>query len=354
MRATRSSVLLGVLGVLLIIAAAVVRFVVVPSATDLPEDLDVTLEFEGTYNGVNPGVLSGAAGDALLSDVPIEATRRVQAQSVDGDTMIVSRTDTQQVGDTDPTVTEVRFAVDRTDREGGPAPDGEDRVTPSEGLTFTLPVDPSTKDNAYVYWDQATLQAFPVTFEGGDTIGDRDVYRYQSVAEGALADPAALGLPTTLPKAQLVALAPTLGSSLPPETINALAGLLPSLPDEIPISWTSRTTTTVTADSELGATIAGGSTQEITGTLDLNGTSVSVPFATIAVDSTDASDQARADDVAGDAQKLLLVGTVLPIVAGVLGVLLIAAALLLARRAGGNRSGATPPATGEPLATSAV
>jgi hypothetical protein len=350
---TRSSLFLAVLGVLLVVAAAVVRFAVVPHATDLPEDLDVTLRFDGTYNGINPGVLSGEAGDVLLEDVPIDATRRVQAESVDGDTMIVSRTDTQTVGDTEPTVTEVRFAVDRDSREGGPAPESDDDVTTSEGLTFTLPADPSTKDNAYVYWDQATLQAFPVTFEGEDTIGDRTVYRYQSVAEGALADPAALGLPATLPKTQLVALAPTLGSSLPPETLNALAGLLPSLPEEIPISWTSATTTRVTADSELGATIAGGSTQEITGALDLNGTSVSVPFATIAVDSTDDSDQQRADDVADDASLLTLVGTVLPIVATVLGVLLLVAALLLARRAA-SRTGDTPPAPERTPVSSAV
>ena len=91
MKPSRSSVVLAVIGVLLIVAAAVIRFVVVPSVTELPTDLDVTLEFEGTYNGINPAVLSGGATEVLAEDVPIAASRNVSAESVDGDTEIVRR-----------------------------------------------------------------------------------------------------------------------------------------------------------------------------------------------------------------------------------------------------------------------
>ncbi|MGY1744202.1 porin PorA family protein [Blastococcus sp. SYSU D00695] len=343
---TRPALLLALVGVLLIAAAAVVRFVVVPSATKLPDDLDVTLRFEGTYDGLNPGVLTGAGGEALLSGVPIEATRRVQAESSDDDTAIVTRTDERSVGDADPTVTEVRFAVDRETAEGGPAPDGAEDVTAAEGLVFTLPVDPSTEDDAYVYWDQATLQAAPVTYEGEDTLGGRDVYLYTSVADGELADPAALGLPAALPKETLAALAPGLAGVVDPELLAALPAVLPSLPAEIPIAWTSRTTTRVAADQELGATVAGGSTQEITGTLDLGLTTVDVPFATIDLSSTEDSIDERGADVADDASTLTTVGTVLPLVALVLGVLLLLAAVALAVRAA-RRPRGTPPRGGE-------
>lgn len=44
MRLTRSSIVLAVVGVLLLVAAAVVRFVVVPSVSQLPADLDITQE----------------------------------------------------------------------------------------------------------------------------------------------------------------------------------------------------------------------------------------------------------------------------------------------------------------------
>ncbi|WP_409331335.1 porin PorA family protein [Trujillonella humicola] len=341
MRVTRSSLVLAVVGVLLIVAAAVVRFVVVPSATQLPEDLDVTLRFAGTYDGINPGVLSGEGGDVVLEDVPIEATRRVQSESVDGDTEIVLRTDERTIGDSEPAVTEVRFAVDRETAEARPAPDGAEDVTSAEGLVFTLPVDPSTEEGAYEYWDQYTLQAAPLTYEGEETLGGRDVYRYESVAEGELADPEALGLPTALPRDQLTDLAGGLTGLVDQSLLDALPGVLPSLPAEIPIAWTSRTTTYVDADQELGATIAGGSTQEITGSLDLGITVVEVPFATIDVYSTDDSIEERGDDVGDDSGLLAAIGTILPIVATVLGVLSLLGALLLARRAARRPAGTT-------------
>ncbi len=344
MRLTRTSLVLAVLGVLLIVAAAVVRFVVVPTATKLPEDLDVMLEFEGTYNGINPAVLSGGATEVMAEDVPIQAVRNVTAESTDGDTEIVLRKDERTVGDGEPAVTEVRFAVDRETDEAGPAPEGAEDVTDAEGLVFTFPIDPQPEDGVYEYWDQYTRQAAPVTFEGEETLGGRDVYRYESVAEGELADPAALNLPTSLPKETLAALAPGLEGMVAPELLAALPSVLPSLPAEIPIAWTSKITTMVDADRELGATIAGGSTQEITGSLDLGITTVDVPFATIAIYSTDESIEDRGSEVSGQARLLTLLGTVLPIVALVLGVLLILAALLLARRAAART--ATPAGTG--------
>jgi hypothetical protein len=339
---TRSSIILAVVGVLLIVAAAVVRFAVVPSVTTLPEDLDVTLRFEGTYNGINPAALSGGEGELLANDVPIEASRRVQAESVDGDTEIVSRTDTRTVGDGEPSVTQVLFNVDRETAAARPAPDGADDVTSAEGLVFTLPVDPSTAEGTYEYWDQYTMQSAPVTFEGEETFGGRDVNRYQSVADGELADPAALGLPASLPKS-LAALAPDLADSVDPGLTADLDAALAALPDEVPIAWTSNTTTFVDADRELGATIAGGSTQVITGTLDFGGYPVVVEFATIDIYSTDDSIDERGSDVGDQSSLLNLVGTVLPIVALILGLLLLVAAAVLAVRAA-RRAGA--PSTG--------
>lgn len=344
MKLSRSSLVLAVIGVLLIVAAAVVRFVIVPSVTKLPADLDVTLEFEGTYDGINPAVLSGGTTEVLAQDVPIVASRNVSAQSVDGDTEIVRRADERTVGDGEAAVTEVFFAVDRGTAEAGPAPDGAEDVTDAEGLVFTLPVDPSPEDDVYEYWDQNTLQAAPVTFEGEETFGGRDVYRYESLSEGELANPGALNLPTSLPKDTLAALAPGLDGLVSPELLAALPAVLPTLPAEIPITWTSRTTTFVDADQQLGATIAGGSTQEVTGSLDLGVTTVDVPFATIAIYSTDESIDTRGDQVADDSRLLFLVGTLLPIALLVLGVLLLVAALLLARRAGARA--AAPVGTG--------
>jgi hypothetical protein len=348
-RLTRSSIILAVVGVLLIIAAAVVRFAVVPNVTQLPEDLDVTLHFEGTYSGINPAVLTGGATEVSVES-PIEASRQVIAEESDGDTELVRRIDTRTVGGGEPSVTEVVFNVDRETAEAVAPPEGADDVVDAEGLVFTFPVDPEPESGEYTYWDQYTLQHEDVEYVGEDTLGGRDVYNYQSVASGPLADPGALGLPTVLPKEKLTELAPALAGSLDPALLALLPDVLPSLPAEIPIDWTSETTTRVSADQELGATVAGGSTQVITGALNLGlGDPIVVEFATIEIDSTDDSIDERGSDVSDDAGLLNLIGTILPIIALVLGLLLIIAAILLAVRAA-KRTGGTPSAGATTLA----
>ena len=124
MRLTRSSVVLAVLGVLLIVAAAVVRFVVVPSVTKLPDDLNTTQEFDGTYNGLNPAALAGGGGQLLLRDVPMTASRTYTVDSSNGDTAVVKRTVERAIGGQAEPKTETLYAVDRTDFESVPAPSG--------------------------------------------------------------------------------------------------------------------------------------------------------------------------------------------------------------------------------------
>ena len=355
MRLTRSSLVLAVLGVLLLVAAAAVRFLVLPTASMLPEDTDIVQDFEGTYSGLNPAALSGGGGDVLLQDAPVEASREIAVESVDGDTAIVVRTVERSIdGRADPT-SSLRYAVDRTDEESTTPPEGAGDVVDSEGLVFTLPIDPST-DEDYRLWDQNTAEAYPLTYEGEDTLEGRTVQLYRSQPEGQVADPESLGLPTSVSKAQLVALAPALLDLLPPELAAQLPAVVPQLPDTIPLTYTSASDVVISADAELGATIAGTSTQVITAQLPLGAQTVEVPFSTIELASTDASVADRASDTADKATLLTLVGTVLPVVAAVLGLLLLLAALFLARRAArpGRGDDVPPVGTTDPRVTQAV
>ena len=178
MRLTRSSVVLAVLGVLLLVAAAVVRFVVVPSATKLPDDLNTTQEFEGTYNGLNPAALAGGGGQLLLRDVPMTASRTYTVDSSDGDTAVVKRTVERAIAGQAEPRTETLYAVDRTDFESAPAPSGAGDVVDSEGLIFTLPLDPAT-DADYQLWDQTTQAAYPLTYKDTSTLEGRTVLEYR-------------------------------------------------------------------------------------------------------------------------------------------------------------------------------
>ncbi|RBY92753.1 hypothetical protein DQ241_01435 [Blastococcus sp. TF02A-30] len=283
----------------------------------------------------------------LVQDVPVTATRQVTADSVDGDTMVVTRTLERSIGGTEEPAQELRYAVDRETAESVAPPDDAEGVLDSEGLVFTLPIDPSTDDGEYTLWDQTTETANPLEYAGTETLEGRTVREFRSTAAGPVADPEALGLPTALPRAALAALGPALADLVPPQVAAQLPAILPQLPAQIPLSYDSRTEATLFADAELGATISGASTQEITARLALGPTELEVPFSTVELASTDRSISDRASDTADSATQLTLIGTVAPLVALGLGLLLLVLAAFLARRAA-TRRGSTPPPAATP------
>src|SRR5690348_5825062 len=97
---------LSVLGVVLIAAAAILAWVVVPNRKQLPADTDTTRNFDGTAKVLlNPQALSsGDLRAVIATNVPVTAKRVVKAQATDGGVAQVSDARTlsiaggQQVG----------------------------------------------------------------------------------------------------------------------------------------------------------------------------------------------------------------------------------------------------------------
>src|SRR5262245_21778425 len=83
---------LAVLGVLCLVAAAILAWVVVPNRKQLPADTNTSRNFEGTAKLLLvPSAL--AAGDfrnALKSNVPVTADRTVKVLATDGSAAEVS------------------------------------------------------------------------------------------------------------------------------------------------------------------------------------------------------------------------------------------------------------------------
>lgn len=343
MRLTRPSVILGVIGLVLLVAAALVRWVVLPSASKLPSSLDTTQSYSGTYTGVDPAALVGTSSNAALVRQPVTASRQYKTSSTSGDTAIVARTlNRSQNGSPQPT-SQVKYAIDRSTFESTTPPSGTTGVAPSKGLVFTLPLHPSTT-TTYQLWDESTAAAYPLKYQkAGGTVEGRDTLAYTSTAKGNLASPAALGLPTSLSRGQLVSLAPALASSLPAQLQAALPTLLAQLPASIPLVWTSNTTSTIYADETTGAPIKVQSSQQITGGISLAGQTIAVPLAIISLDTTSASEKAIADDAGSNASKLTLVGTTIPIVLLILGLIALVVAVVLAVRAGRRGPGGATP-----------
>src|SRR4051794_27225876 len=87
----KASIAIGALGVLLLIAAVVVRWVVAPAMVKLPDTTDETRTFVGTASALlNPTALaSGATSNVVLRNVPVQATHQTKVlESTSGSSLI--------------------------------------------------------------------------------------------------------------------------------------------------------------------------------------------------------------------------------------------------------------------------
>ena len=89
--ASLPGVILVVVGVLLVAAAGILKWVIVPSQTKLPSNLNVNLAIDGTYSGINNAALKkGDLAHLRLQNAPITFYWSVQAQKSQGDSLLVS------------------------------------------------------------------------------------------------------------------------------------------------------------------------------------------------------------------------------------------------------------------------
>jgi hypothetical protein len=174
------------LGVVLLLAAALVRFVAGPALAAIPADLAVTsvaAATDATY--LDLGSLSIKTGQQL------RAVREVRgdAGASDGDTAVldaVLRVENPADGSEISTVTD-RVAVDRRTAHAvqccGEAVDGE--PVPHSGLSYTFPL--GTEPKTYQYFDPTVRRAFPIEYRGTERLQGLRAYRFeQEIPERSL------------------------------------------------------------------------------------------------------------------------------------------------------------------------
>lgn len=321
-------VLIG-FGVLLLILAAALRFVVAPAATKLPSDTDTTTTYSGKGTVLNAAALqSGDVANALARDIPVTLDRHVYVSDSDGDTAIVHDDGTLKAGPSSSQSNQT-YAVDRTTMTEADPINGV-QVEQHRGLTVTLPVDPEPSSDVYTYWDTMTRKAVPVTYIGTEDRAGRTTYHYRATASGPLADPALQQqLPTSLPRT----LAPRLLALLPTQTQQQLAPLVAALPAQVPLGYTATSTYDVWADADLGAPLDTKINRSVVANVLLGNNALPLlPVAAVDVTENQASvadAAAKADDAALKLDWIQLWG---PIILLVLGLALIVVGLLVGRR----------------------
>jgi hypothetical protein len=298
MRRVFGGILLG-LGVLLIVGAALVKWVAAPALLKIPDDVDLTTVAQGSSQVF---VLQAQA----VQTVPVVATRIVRSDAKAGTSSVGVFDETlclrNGAGTTQPGAdgcvpqTDPAF-VDRTtdrvafDRKTALAvPNGQkygaavndDPSIRHVGLSYTFPID--TQKKTYPFFDTVVGKAFPMNYRATEKINGLDVYRFEQTV---------------------------------PESDIKIAGVLPGKYSNVRVVWVEPTTGVIVKGSEqIKQTFASGGQTAFSGTLVFN----------------DATVKSQADYAKKQLTKVHLIRMWIPLALAVLGVALIVVGALLLRR----------------------
>jgi hypothetical protein len=320
----RSSLIVGAVGVLLIVLAIIVRFVVVPAVSKLPSNTNLSIQYAGTGTLLNATALkNGDSAHVLSSNIPITIDRSIKVTSTHGNTAVVADNLTLKAGTTSLPNDHV-YAVDRKSLNAVAPPKGV-AADPANGLTVAFPLSPKA-NNSYRYFDSASRLTVPVKYVGKASRDGRAVYHYTATAAGPLKDPNLLKvLPPALPKATLISLAPLLPAALQAQLAPALA----SLPDTVPLGYTVTSGIDAWVDTTVGLPVDESINQQVVVTINVGGTEVSlIPVLAVKAALTPTSVKYLAGKASSAGQQLTIIKVVAPLVLLVLGLVALIIAVL--------------------------
>ncbi|MEZ0092197.1 DUF3068 domain-containing protein [Streptacidiphilus sp. EB129] len=340
-------VIAGVVGVILIAGAFVLSFVITPDVVArLPSDTNAHRTYTGTFATLLDAraVAEGNLLAAFKQNVPMTVDRSVVVQSTSGDTALVSDSRTTSAQGVPVEKTTWSYALDRKTLEPASSHPKSWSVVNASGLTVSWPL--GAKKTTYTGWVPETATTAPVTYSRTETRSGLTTYVYQAgIPATRITDSQVLaGLPPAIPE-QTLALAVQV-SSAPPAQKAQLAALLPKLGNPVPLAYTLQGADTFWVEPETGVVIdVKRSQQRMAGVVSpVGGTFIPLlPVADVSYQQTSAAVSSAVHDANNGRDAISLFGTILPIVAGVVGALLLAGAFLFGRRrAGHGRPTPTP------------
>ncbi|MGO8874140.1 MAG: porin PorA family protein [Acidimicrobiales bacterium] len=341
---------LALLGVLLIAAAGVVRFAVLPAAEKLPADTNTTNVYQGTARVLlNQAALApGSTAPLLLSDLPLQIKETVRVLNANGSAAVVDYRVTGSAAGTSLPGLDNHYAVNRTTLAPTASISGSG-LTAARGLTVSFPIGTARQD--YTGWVQDTGKTTTLRFAGTATsvpvptaAGTRsyalgfETYVFdQKTAPALITDTQELAsLPRGVPKADIPALVGRL--HLPAAEIARLGSAFAKLPNVIPLAYTYASNFTYWVSPRDGVVVDLQATETRAVELPASLLGVAVPIATVSLfvySDSPQTLQATIHEARNDSSALNLLGTTVPLLALIVGfVLLVATALLRRRRPG--------------------
>lgn len=327
-------------GILLLAAAPVVRWVVAPAATVLPGNTDTLRVYTGTASTViNPTVMRGTLfGPGLLRNQPVTVQHRVTVTDTSGNNAkVVEKKLVTIPGATVAAVTH-SYAVDRKTIGRG---SGFSDVTAQTGVTFNWPI--HTKKHNYTGWVSDTQSTTQLVYSGEATRGGVKTYVFKTdVPSTRISDPAELkGMPATMSKETLNTLTPSLGMSI--DQLKALSTTLSKLPDPVPFGYLFKATTTFWVAPDSGVVVDVASHEVRTSGFLVGGQVVPVgPILDFSYSSPASTLKAAATDAKDKASQMQLISTTIPVIALTTGAVLLLVVIGLAIVSRRRRATAVP------------
>ncbi|MET7300226.1 porin PorA family protein [Embleya sp. NPDC005575] len=325
-----------VVGLVLIACAFVLAYVITPDyVVRLPDDTNTKRSYTGSFGTLLDAqeVAKGNLVTAVKRDVPLAVERTVKVEETSGNTALVSDTRTTSAAGNQVEKTDWKYAVNRKTLEPVTGHPADWTVVDAQGLTVSWPL--GAKKRTYTGWRPETGSTTPLTYVRTASKSGLSTYVYEAkLAPTRITDSQVLaGLPAAVPRTTL-ALVAQLGT-LPATAKQQLAALLPTLGDPVPLSYTLASGDTFWIEPETGIVIdTQRSQQRVAGVVDPSSGAFLplLPVSDVSYQQTPKSVKAAANDARDGHDVIMLVGTIVPIVVGVVGALLIAAALLIRRR----------------------
>jgi hypothetical protein len=227
-----------VLGLVLIVAALAVKFVILPGQAQWPADVDTTRYYEGTFQTIinSQALQSMDLANIFLHDIPVTITRHVTTEKVEGGKAIVLEDATIAGPGGLELGSETWYAIDRKTMEAIPDFSGNDNIINREGLVIGWPI--GTEKKEYTGWNGDTLATITLSYVREEERGGLNTYVFEASSppqEIVAADKLAL-FPPAISKDLLVGLAQNL--DLPDAMRERFATILPNLPDLVPLKYT--------------------------------------------------------------------------------------------------------------------
>ena len=344
---TKTRIACAVVGVLSLVAAALMAWWITPSyVARIPDGKNISRNYEGTFQSLlDPTALaSGNLLGAIKQNVPMAVAQDVKVEKTSGGKALISDSRTTSAGGTKVEQTKWEYAVDRKSLEAVSSHPSSWNVIPAQGLTVSWPFGAQKKN--YQGWTPETQTVATLTYLRSEKKQGITTYAYEAkVPPTKIVDPQILAtLPKQLPSS-LLKLLGTAGA-LPAAQVAQLAQILPELPAEVTTAYTFQDDSTFWIDPNTGLVIDVQRNQQRVAAIALpNGTTVPlIPAVAATYQTAPASAQSAADDARHGRTVIRWLGVYVPIILLGLGfVLLVLAGGLGLLRGRGRQRPVAPP-----------